>query len=517
MTKIVQFIKSTKFQVLIIFITCTVMFGYWQWCPTLADPDSFYHIKMSQLITKQGIVQNFPWMQHTVLHDYFVDHHLLYHILLIPFTNIGYDLIGIKISVVVFAASFFVILFLIFKALKFNGALFFTLLTACTAPFTFRLNLVKANSLSLIILFIILFLAYRYKYKWLIFFSWLFVWAYGGFILSTVIVILLAVVDAIYNKKLKRNIYLILSNISGLALGLLISPYFPKNLLFYWQQVVQIGLINYRDKIGVGGEWYPYNLTDLITGCSLLTVIAIFCLIIFLVFIKKQNVLSWFGLGLFIIGLLAVLKSKRYIEYYVPFTAFFDISVISAIFSEYFKKINFNYLFNLWIKNWLNKLIMFVVVLYCCLVIPTVVISDYQINSRDLRGVLGGIKFSKFQKASEWLKNNSEPGSIVFHSDWDEFPNLFYHNSNNYYIVGLDPTFMYNYNQDLYWQFVNITTGKQKENLPDILTNDFHAQYVLLEKDHETLDININKFKRLKLVYEDNEAKIYEVKKEPQQ
>ena len=90
----------------------------------------------------------------------------------------------------------------------------------------------------------------------------------------------------------------------------------------------------------------------------------------------------------------------------------------------------------------------------------------------------------------------------------------FYYNSHNYYIVGLDPTFMYNYNKDLYWKWVNITIGKQKDNLPHILREDFHASYVFLEKDQTEMDSNLQQYDELELVYDDEEAKIYKVKGE---
>ena len=30
--------------------------------------------------------------------------------------------------------------------------------------------------------------------------------------------------------------------------------------------------------------------------------------------------------------------------------------------------------------------------------------------------------FDKFAQPAEWLKQNSNAGDIVFHTDWDEFP-----------------------------------------------------------------------------------------------
>ena len=107
---------------------------------------------------------------------------------------------------------------------------------------------------------------------------------------------------------------------------------------------------------------------------------------------------------------------------------------------------------------------------------------------------------------------NSPEGSIVIHSDWDDFPVLFYHNSHNYYIVGLDPTFMYEYDKDLYWKWVDLTTGKEVKNVYQVVKNQFNASYIIIEKDHLGMDRIINGSLGFELIYEDNEAKIYQVK-----
>jgi hypothetical protein len=499
----------TIFSYIILFLVCLSLFSWWQASDNFPDPDAFYHMKMAELTSQQGIITSFPWMQYTVLKDYYVDHHLLYHILLIPFITILSPLYGIKISVILFATSFIVGFSLLLHAWKIKYSAFYGLVMALTIPLMFRLNLVKANSLSLLVLFLGFYFACKKKYVWLFFLSLIYVWTYGGFILLLCVTGSYLIIDFIYHKKIGWQT--LLSIFLGFAAGIIINPYFPKNILFYWQQLVQIGIINYQDKIGVGGEWYPYGLVELLSGCSLVTILVFVSLILFFIFIKKQNSLSWCSLFLFIIGLILVLKSRRYIEYYVPFSIFFIANALNVFFAQYSWLDLKNILVKFWQKNIVAKLILFVVTVYFSLIIPAIIVKDCLRNRDDLRS---GIPYEKFSQASQWLMNNTPAGSIVLHSDWDEFPDLFYYNSHNYYIVGLDPTFMYNYNKDLYWKWVNITIGKQKDNLPHILREDFHASYVFLEKDHTEMDSNLQQYDELELVYDDEEAKIYKVKGE---
>lgn len=47
---------------------------------------------------------------------------------------------------------------------------------------------------------------------------------------------------------------------------------------------------------------------------------------------------------------------------------------------------------------------------------------------------------SLYAGASTWLEENTPAGSLVFQTDWDDFPRLFFYNTHNTYLVGLDPT-----------------------------------------------------------------------------
>ncbi|MFH0818517.1 MAG: hypothetical protein V1898_00810 [Patescibacteria group bacterium] len=503
---------NNKIFLLLIFIFCVSMLGFWQMSNYFPDPDAFYHIKMAQLIFDQGIIKDFPWQQFTILKDNFTDHHLLYHIILIPFVITGYPFMGAKILTVLLTSLLIVVFSVLMMKLKLKGALWAGLLMALIAPLAFRLNLVKANSLSLIILFLGVYMALKYRYKWLAVLSFLYVWAYGGFALLIVLVGLVAVIDLIFSRKIKRNILLIISNVGGILAGVIINPYFPKNISFYWQQLVQIGIVNYQNTIGVGREWYPYGLGRLLTDCSVLTIGLLIALILFGIYIKKQNRLSWVGFFMFIGGLVLVLKSRRYIEYYVPFSIFFILVTINASLKDWPWSDLKNKYKNFWQKNNFNKIVLVVSSVYFVGMISAILVHGFIVNNGDLKK---GVNYYEFKDAMVWLANSEQHNSsrTVLHDDWDEWPQLFYFNSYNFYICGLDPTFMYKYNQDLFWQWVDITLGKQVDDLPNIIKNNFKAGYIFVESGHTAMDKNIQAYPEdFVLIYEDNEAKIYEVK-----
>ena len=123
-----------------------------------------------------------------------------------------------------------------------------------------------------------------------------------------------------------------------------------------------------------------------------------------------------------------------------------------------------------------------------------------------------GSDLNLYKNASEYIKENSSNGDIIFHADWDDFPALFYYNSKNYYLVGLDPTFMYNYDADLYEEWVGITTGKDVGDLYNKITENFSAKFVFLDNEHSALNNHLFINPNFQLAYSDDEAKVYEIK-----
>ncbi len=102
----------------------------------------------------------------------------------------------------------------------------------------------------------------------------------------------------------------------------------------------------------------------------------------------------------------------------------------------------------------------------------------------------------EFRDAALWLARNSKPGEIVFHLYWDQFAQLFFWNTHNRYINGMDPIFLYAYDPGLYWKAHLLTIDEAPsftcdrpvcwaeigEPTPRVLARDFHASYVLVKR-----------------------------------
>ncbi|MBU0731728.1 hypothetical protein KKC88_02510 [Patescibacteria group bacterium] len=492
--------------IVIIFLAAFSLSLYWQASEYFTDPDTFYHMKMAESLADGKLILDFPWQQFSLLNDQFTDQHFLYHIILAGFSVVFTTLVGTKLAVAFLFSGFILVFCLVIRSLGVKWPWLWGLILTVSVPFAFRLNLVKANALSLIILFTAIYLLVKYKPAWLFGLSFVFVWAYGGWPIMAGMVFLYGFFNIVFYRKWKESLILLGSSAGGLLAGVIINPYFPNNLTYYWQQFVQIGIINYQDKIGVGGEWYPYAFSNLVSGAVIAFLFLGLAIFLFIYDFKKQKKVSWFAL-IIMLGFLALtLKSKRYVEYCVPFIVFYSAVIVSLSLPKKWLREFFNFAGALTGKRVFFGIGSVALILFLAFMVPAVIGSEIKENKNDLRR---GLSYYKLSMASRWLEENSEPGSIVLHSDWDIWPSLYYWNESNYYIIGLDPTFMYNYDQDLYWKWVHITKGEEKEAVYDQAKNDFHASYMLVEEDHKKMERNIRRDDRFEQVYEDDEATIF--------
>src|SRR5207253_1472403 len=134
------------------------------------DFDGYYHIKWARLLWDNMRAKHFPpafiWLPLTTLnpHDY-VDHHLLFHILLIPFTWFRDLQTGAKIAAVIFGSlAVFSCYWLVVRYEIRYRLIWLLALLGCSAPFLYRLNMTKAPPFAIIFLVIGTYLLFERKF-----------------------------------------------------------------------------------------------------------------------------------------------------------------------------------------------------------------------------------------------------------------------------------------------------------------------------------------------------------------
>jgi len=471
-------IKSAFIKYLLFAVVIVGFFSALQFIPSqgFSDPDGYYHAGAARLISEGKLHATFPWAYFSTLRESYGDQHYLYHLLLIPMSSLR----GMHVSVVIFSSL--MVLAFVWLLRQFGvkyAAVWGIFLLGSSIDFLFRINVVKANTLSLILLFAAIWLLARQKYVWLIPLSALFVWVYGGFVFLPVVAGIYIIARWFIARKF--NLKPLLWVLAGIAVGLVLHPHFPGLATHLYYQLFQSGL-GAGLKVPVGGEWNPYLLQDLVSanGLALLAFVAASAIFIVefgkLRRLKQQEgviaVFIWLATVFF---LLLTIRSRRFVEYSVPFCVLFAAYVANRIISEDI----ITQLKSAW-RYWHMR--------FFTIVIVWVIILVASFNVSRVQGWLkDSAAPSGLKGSAEWLAQNTRPGEIVFNTKWDDLPQLFYWNSSNYYIIGLDPTFLYAYDKDLYWKWRQVADndpakfGNSYDTMRQLVQGEFQSSYIILE------------------------------------
>ncbi len=456
--------------------------------PVLPDPDAFYHIGMAQNIVQFGLADHFTGLQPTTLGQHFTDHHLLMHVVMYPFVTWIGPVIGTKVFIVLALVGVLTLFAWMLKRLGTPAWWAATILLAVCNPWIFRLQLIKATPLALILIFCAVLALHVKRPLWLLGISAIYVLSHGGFILLPLLGGIWCISETIVSWRGVRQVqwkpYLAVAyTLLGAALTLLIHPAFPQNLLFYWEQIVQIGAVNYQHIIGVGGEWYPYDPAALWFGHLPLILAGGVGVALHIIRRERFTVAQLAFAGYTLLFVLLTLKSKRYVEYVSPMLA---ASV--GLYLQSAWRIQFT--------QW--RLAAFIPVAGVIIVLTPVILSDLAGVRADLAD---GQAVEYLSGAGAYLASLPD-GQTIAPSDWDDFPAIWRGAPQQQYLIGLDPTFLYLANTERYQAWKALTLGES------ITTTDLDlidAQYYLVVKDHKKMYQHLTELGAV-VTYEDGEA-----------
>lgn len=484
-----------------------------------ADPDAFYHITVAKLISKQGPLTDFPWLDLTSLGANYADQHFLFHVLQIPFLKIFEPLQAARISAITFAVLCLLTISAVFYKLNVKLWWLWPILLALTQPFATRLIQGKASPLAILLWFVgvgtVLYLLQRDKltptpllrsreglqenlatppllilregakgvslsqsYFLLIIFlvSLLFTLTHGGWILLPVSILL---GDIFYlkltNQSAKFHILdsrflSLFASISGCLVGFFMHPNRGEMFNFLKVQLYDIAIAT-PEALRLGTEWNANNLAGSI---SMLGIFGIILLLTALARINTQdkglknndeNNTSDVGRATWDVRRSALILAPLFILLFIA-------SIKSLRFTEYFQPLlalvtAFAATTINW-KQFLNKL--------------SLKNSEFGVQSSVFDKLIPGIialallmiiaqhmvtAYSTMHHAPRFMNNQyqtplqaisalAQPGDRVYHSMWDEFPILFYQDQNLRYISGLDPTFLYKSSSTLALDYQNL-------------------------------------------------------------
>lgn len=464
--------------------------------PAILDNDGYYHIRWSRLLRESAPrLPEFRWLPLTLLNERdYADHHFLYHVLLAPFT-FGDLRTGAKLAAVVLSSAGLASLFalLVTNRLRYRW-LWLAPLIAGSEPFLYRMSMTRAPSLSLALLGAGACLILKRKHAWLSVLAFFFVWTYSLFPL--ILVLALAHAISVYAAERRIQIAPVLAAAAGVLAGLVVNPYYPKNLSLFVRHVAMKLRTDYVVDVGV--EWYPYETWIFLAGSLVSFALFFAALLAFDSRRLRGNEKTLFFLAISTVFLVAAFKSRRFVEYWPPFAVIFAAFTITPRLREVDRSR---------IRQTRDRVVASVAAATVAVFLVTALVFAV-IQAR--QQVASEEDPFAYRGASEWLAANTPPGSIVFNTDWDDFPMLFYYNTHNTYVVGLDPTYLYDRDPEMWRLYARVTLGEEPDPAP-IIRERFGAEYVFTDNRHEAFLTAAHNSGRFKTVYSDRHATVLRV------
>jgi hypothetical protein len=360
-------------------------------------------------------------------------------------------------------------------------------LLAVSEAFLYRMNMPRAQSASLLVLVLGLHWLLTGRYRLLVPLGFAYVWLYDGFPLLPIMGFIFLAANYLSERKIAWQA--VVFPLGGIALGLLINPYFPENIHFTLNHLIP--KISFSDT-PVGNEWYPYETWTLVENSGM--ALGAFLLGALALGWHKERIslstLTVFLLTVFF-GLL-LFKSRRFVEYFPAFTVIFAAMSISPLIQISLVER----------PRWAKAGPLFFLATLAIPLAANIYLARESVSTSK--------SADYYADAALWLAAHEPDGSFVFQTDWDDFPRLFFFNPDMIYTVGLDPTYMEIHNASLFEEWVDITRGRSTET-GQVIRDHFGGQFVFTDLAHEAFLNRAADDPLLVEIYRDDYAVIFEV------
>lgn len=484
--------------------------------PGIPDPDSFYHFRHAALYAEKGLLlKPFPWLAYSIISRFSSDIGYGFHLLLIPFTFLRDPVLGARLAAVFEAIAVLVMVYAVARRHRMRYAAawpFMLFFLGPPIPYTFAMTRPQTLTMG----FAALLLSYLVKGSpWGVLLSSL---ALSFFHLNIspiipAIVLVAGVVKGLNEKAWEWRKWL--AALLGIVVGWLARPNpLGTAKLEYVQVLVHAVVRQKRIPLLFGREWLPITANDAISLFGYFLAIWVVLMVVFVAAAVRKHdrrvgcgaerravvredqgeagdkpgpaegTLLWssFLLSLAFFAV-TVLNTKRATPLWAVFAVIFAAQAFTSFVAVHRTRAR-----EFPSRDTRLVLSLLMAVLFALMVWEVV-------NQQMLQGRWMSGNAYRMRAASEWVRDHGRPGEIVFNVDWGMFPELFFWNARSYYVSGLDPLFLYAYDQRLYWKAHHLAVGdgtaytwpteqpqlQGGEDTYTVLRRDFRASYVALQ------------------------------------
>jgi hypothetical protein len=421
--------------------------------PHLLGVDGFYHLAQTRSILAEGLGAGMPWMQYSIFEDGWVDHHLGYHVALLPFIAWPGGVLGGKLAAGVMGGAAIAAMYLWLRAFRVPHAAWLALVpVAASWGFVFRLGMVRAVALSTIFLVAALWASVRGRNKTLFVVSVAYALSYHLSVLVIPISIGALLVHRLMGDQgvrlwgLERvdhgevaasapNPWTPVVATLGFVLGFTVHPHFPTTWTFFFTHVI----IGVEDSgVPKGREWLPATPGDFwMQGFVLVAIVAVVGPWL-AVRARRAGTFRWETLLLCagaVAGTVLSIKSVRFVELSMPLvTLAFGLLLRDGLGGRALGRRGTAVAF----------------VLAGALLVATM--------GRAVDN--GGGDPYRYAAAGDWLRANVPEGEFVYNMRWGDWPEIVFHAPEYEYVFGLTPAFIAGKYPEKWRHFWAIRTGE---------------------------------------------------------
>ncbi|HVF66072.1 MAG TPA: hypothetical protein VM914_00305 [Pyrinomonadaceae bacterium] len=511
------------------------------------DFDAYYHFRWSRMLWDRisaGDFRNFPpvfgALPMTTLNpkDY-VDHHLLFHVLQIPFTWFSDMQTGAKVGTWLFAClAVLSCYWLVVRNRLSYPLVWLVAIVGSSAPFLYRMNMGKAMSVSIVLLVAGIHLLFERKYRWLFPLAFFFALTYDMFALLVIATVMWSAVMLWTERRVEWKPLVFVA--AGSLLGFVINPYFPHNFqLLYEHLLIKVTAKDFTTT--VGSEWYPYSTWEFLGNCGVALVAMVAGYVAFRDSETKAGQRTLLLLLFSTLLMVVNMRWRRFAEYFPPFAVLFAAFALDPLIRRARERYTSRAPLTAEAaeagdayeaeaertparaENARAWELILVGTAFVLLAAPLVWYA--RVTSQDIAGMA---KPDYYRGGAEWMNKNLDKGELVLNTDWDDFPKLFFYSPDLAYVSGLDPTYLLDKDQKLAELYGKITIARdlnkeEIETLGATIREKFCAgegaqrrcaRYVFTDREHEDFYNHALDSGWFDLAYEDEDCAVFRVREQ---
>jgi hypothetical protein len=303
---------------------------------------------------------------------------------------------------------------------------------------------------------------------------------------------------------------------------MVINPYFPLNFQLMLEHVkTKMTASDFSTK--TGQEWYSYSSWEFLVNSLIACVAMVIGYIAFEPGDRKRAHHSLFFLLFSTVLMIMTMRWKRIAEYWPPFAVMFSAFALQPWLlgaRSTFTRLSDDILDEL--QPFLDRtesstpledddsqaLGRAILLATVAVALGAVLFLNLHATIKD---ITGSQRHDYYRAGAEWMRANLTPGQVIFNTDWDDFPRLFYYDPGHAYVSGLDPTYLYDKDPALSQLYDRITLGEEEDPGP-LIRDRFGARYVFTDNSHDDFFDNAKASGWFEIIYEDRDCMVLHIR-----